>query len=58
LSDALARLPARSPQDKAGDVARFYIGGGRQRETDVLTTEPRERRSHHFNTGGLTSLML
>jgi len=59
LSDALVRLPSRSPQDKAGDVARSYIGGGSQRkEPDMPEDRPRERRSHHFNTGGLASLML
>ena len=59
LNDVLARSPTISPQDRAGDVARFYIGGGQQREPDVPTTPgPRERRSHHFNTGGLASLMI
>jgi len=58
LNDVLARSPTISPQDRAGDVARFYIGGGQQQEPDVPTPGPRERRSHHFNTGGIVSLVI
>ena len=54
-----AGTPPRSPQDRAGDVARFFIGGGPQRrEDEERIPRPRERRTHHFNTGGLASLML
>ena len=54
-----AGTPPRSPQDKAGDVARFFIGGGPQRREDEgQIPRPRERRTHHFNTGGLASLVL
>jgi len=63
LNDVLARSSTISPQDRAGDVARFYIGGGQQREPDVPTSGPRGsgprgRRTHHFNTGGLVSLVI